>query len=130
MKRPFGITAISIFFAFGALMAALSAAMLLFPGTGLNRLWQLNPQAKQGLTGLGTGGVALMLAVCAACTAASFGLWRCTRWGLWLAVAILGINLAGDLGNAVVLHDWRTLVGLPIGGAMILYLIAKRRIFA
>src|SRR6516162_3919553 len=128
MKRPFGITAISIFFAFGALMAALSGAMLLFPGTGLDRLWQLNPQARQGLGGLGAGGVALMVGVCAACGAASLGLWRCTRWGLWLAVAILGINLASDLGNAVILHDWRTLVGLPIGGAMIVYLIAMRRV--
>jgi hypothetical protein len=130
MKRPFGISTISVFFAFGAVMAALSGAMLLFPGSGLDRLWQLNPQAKQGLTGLGPVGVVLMLAVSAACGAACFGLWRCTRWGLWLGVTILGVNLAGDLGNAVILHDWRTLIGIPIGGAMILYLIAKRRVFA
>jgi len=129
MNRPFGITAISIFYSFGALMAALSAAMLLLPGTGLDRLWRLNPQAQLGLTALGPGGVMLMLAVCAACAWAALGLWRRRRWGLWLGVAILGVNLAGDLGNAVLLHEWRTLIGLPIGGAMILYLIAKRPVF-
>jgi hypothetical protein len=129
MNRPLGVSAISLFFAFGALMAALSSAMLLFPGSGLDRVWRLNPQAKQGLTGLGLGGIILMAVVCVACAAAALGLRRCRRWGLWLAVAILGVNLAGDLGNALLLHDWRTLIGLPIGGAMIGYLIVRRRVF-
>ena len=39
------------------------------------------------------------------------------------AIAILGINILGDTVNAVVAHDWRTLIGLPIGGAMIIYLL-------
>jgi len=129
MKRPLGVTAISLFFTFGALMAGLTAAMLLFPDNALTRLWQLNPHAQEGLTSLGSGGVILMTAVCCACTLAAVGLWRCRRWGLWLALAILAVNLAGDLGNAVLLHDWRTLVGLPIGGAMIGYLIVRRSVF-
>jgi hypothetical protein len=129
MNRPYSVSAISVFFAFGALMAALSAAMLLFPGNGLDRLWRLNPQAKAGLIALGLGGIILMAVVCAGCAAAAFGLWWCRRWGLWLTIAILGINLAGDLGNALLLHDWRTLIGLPIGGAMISYLIVRRSVF-
>ena len=130
MNRPPGVTAISIFFAFGALMAALSTTMLLFPGSRLDALWHLNPHAKEGLSTLGVAGVILMAGVCAACAAAAIGLWRCRRWGLWLSVAVLGVNLAGDLGNALLRHDWRTLIGLPVGGAIILYLVAKRRIFA
>jgi uncharacterized membrane protein (DUF2068 family) len=129
MKRPLGVTAISIFFAFGTFMAALSVAMLLLPGTSLDRLWQLNPQAKQGLAHSGALGMVLMLAVSSACAAAAVGVWRCRRWGWWLAVAILSVNLAADLGNAMVLNDWRALIGLPIGGAMIGYLILRRSVF-
>ncbi|MGB8768542.1 MAG: hypothetical protein WCC92_02935, partial [Candidatus Korobacteraceae bacterium] len=40
------------------------------------------------------------------------------------------INLAGDTTNAVIAHDWRTLIGLPIGGAMVVYLLTKRSAFA
>jgi uncharacterized membrane protein (DUF2068 family) len=130
MRRPLGITVVSVFFGFGALMGALSATMLLFPGSVLDRLWQLNPQAKPGLTALGAGGIILMAVVCATGASAAVGLWRCRRWGLWLAVAGLAVNLAGDVGNAVLLHDWHTLIGLPIGGAMLLYLIAKRGVSA
>jgi len=129
MKRPLGVTIISIFFAFGALMAALASTMLLFPGSVLDRLWELNPQAKPGLTALGVRGVVLMAIVCISGTTAAVGLWRRRRWGLRFAVAALSVNLAGDLGNAVLLHDWRTLIGLPIGGAIIGYLIFRRRVF-
>jgi hypothetical protein len=128
-RRPAGVAAISVFFVFAALMAALSATMLLFPGSVLDRLWKLNPPAKPGLTALGAGGVALMAIVCVTGTTAAVGLWRCRRWGLWLSVAALAVNLAGDLGNAVLRHDRRTLIGLPIGGAIIGYLILRRRVF-
>jgi len=129
MKRPLGVTVVSLFFAFGALMGALSATMLLFPGSVFYGLWQINPQAKPGLTALGAGGVILMAGVCAVGATAAVGLWRCRRWGLWLSVTALAVNLAADLGNAVIRHDWRTLVGLPIGGAIIGYLILRRRVF-
>jgi uncharacterized membrane protein (DUF2068 family) len=128
-SRPVGVAAVSVFFAFGAVMAALAFTMLLFPGSELDRLWQLNPQAKPGLTALGASGVMLMAVVCATGATAAIGLWRCRWWGLWLAVGGLAVNLAADLGNAVIRHDWRTLVGLPIGGAIISYLIARRRVF-
>jgi len=62
--------------------------------------------------------------------AAALGLQRCKRWGYWTALAILCINLAGDTTNAVIAHDWRTLIGLPIGGAMVVYLLTKRSAFA
>jgi len=31
--------------------------------------------------------------------------------------------------NALIANDWRTLIGLPIGGAMLVYLLKKRRVF-
>jgi hypothetical protein len=39
---------------------------------------------------------------------------------------VLAINLAGDVIGAAVRHDPRTLIGVPIGGAMIGYLVRRR----
>jgi uncharacterized membrane protein (DUF2068 family) len=71
-----------------------------------------------------------MAAVCLACVTAAVGLWRCKRWGVRTAIAILTVNLLGDLANTIVTHDWRTLIGLPIGAIMIFFLLRKRRAFA
>lgn len=110
-------------------MSGLAAMMLLSPGSPLDALWSLNPHAHQGFTAIGAWSVLLMAVVCFACTAAAVGLWHCKRWGLWIALAVLSINLAGDSANAVLAHDRRTLIGLPIGAVMILYLLARRSVF-
>jgi uncharacterized membrane protein (DUF2068 family) len=118
----------ALFFAFGAAMCALTITLLLIPGTPLDSLWRLNPEAHSAFQSLGKVAVLLMLVVGAACAFAAAGMWRGSWWGTRLALVILSINILGDLFNALVRHDLRTLIGLPIGGAMILYLIkAKRR---
>jgi uncharacterized membrane protein (DUF2068 family) len=127
-KRPFGIAAISYFFCFGACMGGLSAFMLLFPGSALDSLWRVNPHAQAGFAAMGNWAVLLMAAVGAACLSAAVGLWQRKRWGLWTAIAILAVNLVGDTLSAGLQHDWHTLIGLPIGGAMIWYLLRHRRI--
>ena len=78
---------------------------------------------------MGLWAVLLMAVVCVACATAALGLQRCKRWGYWTALAILTINLAGDTTSAVLAHDWRILIGLPIGGAMVVYLLMKRSAF-
>src|ERR1035438_7512346 len=128
--RPFGITALGFFFLFGAVMSGLAAVMLLFPESMLDPLWRLNPHARSGFAAIGLWAVLLMLVVCVACGTAALGLQRCKRWGYWTALTILAINLAGDAANALIAHDWHTLIGLPIGGAMIVYLLTKRSAFA
>jgi hypothetical protein len=110
------------FFAFGASMCALTVVLLLFPGTQLDSLWRLNPEAQISLQSLGRFSVLLMLCVGIACAFAATGLWRGANWGVRLAIIILSINIVGDLLNALVRHDYRSLIGLPIGGAMIFYL--------
>jgi hypothetical protein len=63
-----------------------------------------------------------MVIVGTACALAAIGLWRGTRWGLQLAIAILCVNAIGDLLNAMMRHGYRSLIGLPVAGAMIFYL--------
>ena len=76
---------------------------------------------------IGNWSAALMAVVGAACGLAAFGLAKNVEWGRRLAIGVLTVNLVGDSLNDLFRHDPRTLVGLPIGGLMILYLIKKKR---
>lgn len=124
--RPPGLVALSAFFAFGALMSGLAAVLLLFRGSALDAIWTLNPVARDELSQMGLWAVVLMAAVCVTCALAAAGVWKRTRWGHRLACGILAVNLAGDVTNAIVRSDPRTLIGLPIGGALIAYLLSPR----
>jgi len=111
------------FFAFGATACVVTVAALLTPGGTLDAVWRLNPEAHIGFQKIGTAlSVLLMFVVGTACACAAVGLARQKQWGRRLAIGILAVNLVGDSVSAVVRHDPRTLIGLPIGGAMIAYL--------
>ena len=66
--------------------------------------------------------ILLMAILGVACALAAIALARNAKWGRWLGIVILAANLVGDLTNAFVRHDLRTLIGVPIAGAMIFYL--------
>lgn len=123
------ITAISLFFVFGTLMSFLAALMLLFPGSVLDSLWSINHGAREGLARFGIYAVVLMATVSAGCGLAAWGLWHCQSFGYHAAIIILSINLTADCANAVLMHDWRTLIGLPIGSTMLWCLYKHRKIF-
>lgn len=124
--RPLALTALSGFFAFGMLISSTSAVSLALPGSRLEPMWRLNPEARHAFGRLGPWAVPLLLTVAATCAGSALGLRRERRWGHRLAVGVLAANLVGDLLNAVVRGDRRTLVGLPIGGAMLTYLLSRR----
>jgi hypothetical protein len=121
------IKLIAAFFAFGATMCTLTIVLLLFPGTVLDSLWSLNPHAHPAFQSIGKIASLLMLVVGTACGFAAIGLWQSSLWGIRLALIILSLNIVGDLFNALVRHDYRALIGLPIGGAMIFYLARYRK---
>jgi uncharacterized membrane protein (DUF2068 family) len=110
------------FFGFGAMVSGLTVLMLLAPGPWAAPIWRLKPSAQADFRALGVVAPALMLLVSVACAGAAIGLWRGRRWGYWLAIGVLGTNLIGDLANAVLRHDWLTLIGVPIGGALLIYM--------
>jgi uncharacterized membrane protein (DUF2068 family) len=114
---------LAAFFAFGATMSALTVALLLFPGTVLDSLWRLNPDAHAAFQTIGAWAVALMLAVGIACGITAIGLWRGASWGSQMAIVILIVNAIGDLSNVVLRHDYHGLIGLPIAAAIIFWLI-------
>jgi uncharacterized membrane protein (UPF0136 family) len=100
---------------------------LAFPESSLDSIWRLKPEARTQFAEIGSGAsIALMAVVGAACGLAAIGLARNAEWGRRLAIGILAVNLVGDSLNALLRHDPRTLIGLPIGGLMIWYLSTKR----
>src|SRR5574342_1410961 len=113
-----------MFFGLGALMATLTAIALLTPGRGLEPMWRLNPDAHVAFLSMGRWAVALMVVVAAACALSAVGLWIRAPWGHRLALIVLTVNLLGDATNALTRGDLRTLVGLPIAGALIIYLLS------
>ena len=103
-------------------MCFLTILLLVFPGTKMDSLWNLNPDARTAFQSLGRASIVLMVIVGTACSFTAIGLLRATRWGLQLAILILCVNAIGDVLNAIIRHDYRSLIGLPVAGAMIFYL--------
>jgi len=124
-RRPVGIVLLSIFFGAGALICIMVMLALAFPGSFLEIIWRVRPDAQIGFQEFGQWSVALMAAVGAACGLAAFGLVRGAEWGRHLALCVLTVNFVGDMFIAVFRNDLRTLIGLPIGGLMIWYLMRR-----
>jgi hypothetical protein len=104
-QRPLGFTAIGIFLYFGATMATLAAATLLWRGTILDRIWSLNPRAYDQLAPLGAAVGILFLLLGTALALAAIGWFRLRLWGWQLATVIIGIQVLGDFVNCV-RGDW------------------------
>ena len=125
-RRPWGITALSLFFLAGAAISLMASVSLLLPHSFLAAIWQLNPRAHEHLTTLGLWAVVLLLIVSLFCATASLGLWRTQRFGYWLAGALIAINLIGDITNVFLGIEPRAIVGVPIAAAILFYLMSKR----
>jgi hypothetical protein len=124
-KTP-GFTGVGIFLFFGAIMASLAATTLLWRGTALDRLWDLNPIAYKQLAPLGGTVGILFLLLGAALTAAGIGWFRRRLWGWRLAVVIIAIQVLGDVINCVRGDLLRGVTGLIIAGALLLFLLQPR----
>jgi hypothetical protein len=123
VTAPSGVRALVAFFVFGACMSGLSLASLWIPGSVLEVIWRVNPTARAALGQMGSWALVLMSALCVAFAFAAIGLYRRKRWGRLLAIAILSINMVGDAAAAIVRSDPQTLIGLPIAGLLIAYLM-------
>jgi hypothetical protein len=120
--RPRGFFLIGAFFVFGATMAGYAAVTLLEPGTFLDALWTLNQTGHAGLLTLGTGGALLFVVVCAGMVVASVGWFRRRLWGWRIAVAIVAINMVGDIMNFGLGERLKGTVGVLIAGLLLIYI--------
>lgn len=121
-RRPLGVTIIGLIFFFGVFMSALAAISLLNPGSVLDLMWRINPHARDAFVQLGSWAPRLLAVVCISCVAASFGFITGRRWGYRLGVAMLTVNLAGDLVNGLTGMEPHAWAGVPIAGSLLWYL--------
>ena len=127
-RRSVGTILLMVFFAAGAVICLITMFSLVFPGSFLESIWRLKPEARTQFQEIGNGAsIALMAVVGVACGLTAVGLARNAEWGRRLAIGILTVNLVGDSLTAFLRHDPKTLIGLPIGGLMILYLLRRCR---
>ncbi|PYS69328.1 MAG: hypothetical protein DMF69_17360 [Acidobacteria bacterium] len=124
--RPFGITALIIFFMVGTVLSFLAGLSLLIPANFFDKMWRLNSRGHEGLLRIGYWAVVLLFAASASCAAAAVGLLRRERWGYILAIALIGINFLSDIANSVLRTEPKAIVGVPIALLIILYLLTKR----
>ena len=113
----------AVFLVFGATMAALAGITLLFPGSFLDPVWRINPEAGEQLRQLGRGIGIAFLGLGAAMVAAAIGWTRRRFWGWALAVIIIASQVLGDLVNAFRGEWLKGAVGAAIAGALLAYLI-------
>lgn len=124
--RPRGITALTAFFVFGTLASGLSAVSLLSPGGLLEPMWRLNPRAHIAFADMGNWAPLLLVAVSLACAASAYGFFRGRRWGYRLGIALLIVNLAGDVINVALSVEPRAIVGVPVVALLLWYLASSR----
>lgn len=122
LARPRGFFPIGAFFVFGATMAAYAAVTLLKPGTFLDVLWALNKAGHTGLLALGKSAAVLFVVLCAGMVAASVGWFRRRRWGWMIAIAIVAINMVGDIMNFGTGEPLKGAVGVLIAALLLIYM--------
>jgi len=124
-QRSLGLTAMGVFLFFGASLATLAGVTLAFPGTLLDPLWKLSPEAGEGLRQLGRGIAIPFLGLGVAMVAAGVGWVKRRQWGWSLAMLIVASQVAGDLVNAMRGQFWKGAIGVVIAGALLVYLLQQ-----
>jgi hypothetical protein len=129
---PAGITAIGVFWFFGAVMATYACVTLLWPGTILDRLWKLNVSAHVQLLLMGPAIGFLFLVLGAALLATGIGWSKRRAWGWTLGVILLATQVTGDLASAAMGEYMRGGAGVLIAGSLLFYLFRPnvKHIFA
>jgi hypothetical protein len=121
--EPRGMTALGIFLFFGALMAFFAGTTLVWQGTFLDRIWELNPRAYALLRPLGKMVGIPFLFLSYALVQAGVGWFKRQISGWQLAVLIITVQATGDLVNAIRGHFFEGLIGVAIAGVLLLYLL-------
>ena len=128
-KRPFFdriFTAVGIFCFFAMIMALYAAITLLHPGTVLDGLWSLNPDAHRQLVLFRKPAGALLLVVAAVAVITGIGWFRRRLWGWRLAVVGISTQIVGDCVNLIRGDFLRGGAGVLIGAALLLLLLSNK----
>ena len=117
---------IGAFLCFGSSMAGVAAITLLWPGTILDRAWELNLNAYQQLIPVRHVAGPLFFLLSVFLLLSAFGWFQRRRWGWTLAVAVISVQVLGDIIN-LLRGDWlKGTVGVVVAGALLFHLLTPR----
>jgi len=124
--QPRGLTAMVVFLCFGSVMATLAGITLAWPGTMLDKIWVLNPDAYHRMEPFGRILGVPFLLLGAALVLAAIGWMRRTYWGWVLTVIIIATQVAGDV-TSLAMHEYiRGAVGVAVAGALLVWLLRPK----
>src|SRR5438034_9742177 len=94
-RRSTGRVLLAIFFAAGAFICLVTMLALAFPGSFLESIWHLKPEARVQFVEIVCGvSIAVIVVVGVAWGLAAIGLGHIAEWGRGLALGILSAHLA------------------------------------
>jgi hypothetical protein len=114
--------AMGVFLLFGALMASLAGATLVWRGTALDRMWALNPRAFKELAPHGKIVGVPFLLLGAALAATGIGWLKHRLWGWRLAVVIIATQVLEDLFNVIQGQVVQGVAGITIACTLLFYM--------
>jgi len=117
------MTAIGVFWFFGAIMTLLAGTTLIWRGTLLDHMWTLNAPAYRQLSPFGKTVGIPFLVLSAALAATGLGWFARRLWKWKLAVVIIATQVLGDLVSIFMGQFVRGAVGVTIAGALLFYLL-------
>jgi hypothetical protein len=126
-RDPLWFTLIGIFFFFAASMASLAAFTLGFPGTFLDRAWELNKTGHAQLAPLGRILAIPFTLLSLVALISGIGWFRRRRWAWVVGVFGIAVNCAGDLINMTLGEFWKGAVGVVVAGLLLL-LLSRRSV--
>lgn len=125
-NKPIPVWIVAGFAWFAASISLLVGIVLLFPGSGLDRIWQWNQPAHAAFQSMGkwVGAAFLVLVIPAAIIAVGFS--RGRRWAWWAAVLMFVVNGLGDVGSLIVMRDYvRAGSGVVVDGIFLVVLFSR-----
>jgi hypothetical protein len=129
-KRPAEVIVIAVLMFAATVIALLVSFLLLFPGTALDRIWDLNPVAHAAFATQVRYAATILLLAGGLAAAAGAGLLRGRLWAWLLSIALFGVNAMGDVVGVLLTRDWaRGLAGILIDG-LLLFLLLRARVRA
>ena len=125
MKKPIGVSLLGVFLIMATCMLVASAFTLLFPGTFVDRIWDIKrSEYEQLLRSAPWSGVGfLVLGIVMAM--AAYGWFKARRWAWWLVQGIFLANGLGDVVRVVSGDVGGGLVGVGIVAALLAYVRGK-----
>jgi hypothetical protein len=103
----------------------LAAVTLGWPGTFLDRAWELNKSGHAQLAPLGRIIALPFAALALVALVAGIGWFKRHRWAWGIGVLGITVNCAGDVVNMAFGEFWKGAVGVVMAGLLLIYMTRK-----